>query len=63
MDYRSLIGAAALAVLTLAPIVGAGADELSRYPDWRGEWVRAVGVQWDPTKPAARGQQAPLTAE
>jgi hypothetical protein len=23
-------------------------------PDWRGEWVRAVGVQWDPSKPAAR---------
>src|ERR1700686_4536862 len=63
MDYRGLIGAATFAAMTLAPIAGAGADDVSRYPDWRGEWVRAVGVQWDPTKPAARGQQAPLTAE
>jgi hypothetical protein len=68
MDHRSLIGAAtfvamALAILTLAPVASGRADDVSRYPDWRGEWVRAVGVQWDPTKPAARGQQAPLTAE
>ena len=35
----------------------------AKYPDWRGQWLRASGVQWDPSKPPARGQQAPLTAE
>src|ERR1700687_2270814 len=63
MDYRSLAGAATLAAMVLAPVAGARSDDVSKYPDWRGEWVRAVGVQWDPTKPVARGQQAPLTAE
>jgi hypothetical protein len=63
MDYRSLVGAAMFAAVMLAPIAGARSDDVSKYPDWRGEWVRAVGVQWDPSKPAARGQQAPLTAE
>jgi hypothetical protein len=41
----------------------AHAQDASKYPDWRGQWVRASGVQWDPSKPPARGQQAPLTAE
>jgi hypothetical protein len=63
MDYRILVGAATFAVLVLAPVAGARSDEVSAYPDWRGEWVRAVGVQWDPSRPPARGQQAPLTAE
>jgi hypothetical protein len=63
MDCRSLLGAATFAAMVLSPIAGARADDASKYPDWRGEWVRAVGVQWDPTKPGARGQQAPLTVE
>jgi hypothetical protein len=29
----------------------------------KGQWVRSSAVQWDPSKPPARGQQAPLTAE
>jgi hypothetical protein len=33
------------------------------YPNWRGQWYRAKGVQWDTAKPPGRGQQAPLTAE
>jgi hypothetical protein len=42
-----------------------GADQ-SRYPDWKGQWVRdgsGQGAPWDPSRPAGRGQNAPLTAE
>jgi hypothetical protein len=35
----------------------------AKYPNWRGEWYRTNPAQWDPTKPPARGQQAPLTPE
>jgi hypothetical protein len=56
-----LQGLAFALALTLA-CAGARADE-SKYPDLRGQWLRASGVQWDPTRPPARGQQAPLTAE
>ena len=63
MGYRTLVGAATFTAMVLASIAGARSDDVSTYPDWRGEWVRAVGVQWDPSRPPARGQQAPLTAE
>jgi hypothetical protein len=63
MSCRSFVRAVAFAAMLLAPIVGARAQDQSKYPDWRGQWVRASPVQWDPSKPAARGQQAPLTAE
>jgi hypothetical protein len=54
-------GLATLAVaLTLSTT--ARADD-SKYPDLRGQWLRLSAVQWDPSKPPARGQQAPLTAE
>jgi hypothetical protein len=33
------------------------------YPNWRGQWYRTKGVQWDTAKPAGRGQQAPLIPE
>src|SRR5258708_19759542 len=39
------------------------AQDAAKYPDLRGQWVRSGPVQWDTTKPPARGQQAPLTAE
>jgi hypothetical protein len=63
MLHRSLIGAAALAA-TLC-VAGAWAHDESKYPDLKGQWVRAVAgaTQWDPTKPAGTGQQAPLTPE
>jgi len=38
----------------------------ARYPDWSGpmRWIATPGGnRYDPTKPAGRGQQAPLTAE
>src|ERR1700689_2762975 len=62
MPFRSLVGAGALAAMLLVPIAGARSQQPSKYPDLRGQCVRASPVQWDPSKPAARGQQAPLTS-
>jgi hypothetical protein len=61
---RSAIRSAtvALAVL-LMTISGAQAFDETNYPDWSGQWQRIGGVQWDPSKPRSRGQQAPLTPE
>jgi hypothetical protein len=61
MHLRNLIIilAAGLAA-TAAP-----AQDMSKYPDWSGQWRRPSGVapQWDPTKPPGLGQEAPLTRE
>jgi hypothetical protein len=67
MLYRSSIGAIALTAALCATIAGAQAWDESKYPDLTGQWVRADGSRgvgrYDPTKPPARGQEAPLTAE
>jgi len=39
------------------------ANNPDKYPNWRGQWYRTLGVQWDANKPPGRGQQAPLTPE
>ena len=55
-----------LALLTSLSAGGtcARAFDETKYPDWKGQWVRiGGGGQYDPSKPAARGQQPPLTAE
>ena len=42
------------------------AQNLSKYPDWSGQWRKPDGINngsWDITKPVGRGQQAPLTPE
>ena len=62
MPLRRLISPIALAAaLCLAP--GARAFDDAKYPDWKGQWTRTGGVQWDDTKLPGRGQRAPLTAE
>jgi hypothetical protein len=48
---------------TLIAGTNAAAQETSQYPDWSGQWLRIGGVQWDPSKPPGRQQQAPYTAE
>jgi len=44
-------------------MAGATAHDETKYPDWDGQWKRPRGLatQWDQTKPAGLGQQAPLT--
>jgi hypothetical protein len=63
MVYRKWIGSLALmAALALAAGVAA-ADEGAKYPDWKGQWIRIGGGQYDPSKPGGRGQAPPLTDE
>lgn len=63
MRYRNSIGTIALAALFATAAAGARAHDETRYPDWSGQWLRTGGIQWDPSKPIGRGQQAPLTPE
>jgi len=64
MRYRYLKALVAT-VLTLSPL-GAAAQDMTKYPDWSGQWMKPTGIgngQWDITKPNGRGQEPPLTAE
>src|SRR5581483_2293468 len=70
MTNRRLVGQLALkslALLALLTIMLAGAraraEGEGKYPDLSGQWFRTGGIQFDPTKPLGRGQQAPLTPE
>ena len=62
MIQRGFIGSLVLAA-TLALAAGARADDPARYPDWGGQWFRTGGIQFDPSKPLGRRQDAPLTPE
>ena len=68
MPYRSLLGAIALAALSVAP-AGAQIVDFSKYPNLKGQWNRFVvrGLpgqpSFDQTKPWGFGQGAPLTPE
>jgi hypothetical protein len=70
MLLRCLIGAVALSLLGAgaagAQGLGQPAFDPSKYPDWKGQWLRTGrgnGNAWDPTKPIGLGVQAPLTPE
>ena len=66
MLYRSLVGAIALAGMLVTGIGGAGAFDETKYPDWKGQWIRVgsgQGAPWDPTKPGGLAQQPPLIPE
>jgi hypothetical protein len=63
MRYRNSIGTIALAAVFATAVAGADAHDEAKYPDWSGQWLRTGGIQWDPSKPIGRGQQAPLTPE
>jgi hypothetical protein len=61
MPRQSWLVVALLAVLSTS-LAGAHAHDAS-YPDWKGQWERIGGGQFDPSKRPGRGQQPPLTAE
>jgi hypothetical protein len=69
MHHRSLILIGALTALSFMLTAAQAFDE-SKYPDWKGQWVRernpVVGggqPPFDPARPVGLGQQAPLTPE
>jgi hypothetical protein len=63
MLCRNLIGSIALVTALAAATFGARAHDETRYPDWKGQWIRIGGNQWDPTKPIGLAQDPPLTPE
>jgi hypothetical protein len=63
MRYRNSVGTLALVAVFATTVAGARAHDEVKYPDWSGQWLRTGGIQWDPSKPIGRGQQAPLTPE
>src|SRR5258708_36517049 len=59
MLLRNSIATIALAT-ALATGAGARAQDASKFPDWKGQWVgigAAPDAPWDPGKPAGAGQQ------
>jgi len=56
-------GSTAVVAALAMSLAGARAQDLSKYPDWSGQWLRIGGIQWDPSKPLGRAQQPPLTPE
>jgi hypothetical protein len=73
MPFKRLVGSIAVAVVLLCLVTGGHpqAQDVSRYPDWSGQWKTAMnptaqvafGAQWDQNYPAGRSQRAPLTPE
>jgi hypothetical protein len=65
MLLRNSIAAVMLTTALMAS-AGARADDVSKLPDLKGQWL-GVGADedspWDPSKPPGAAQQAPLTPE
>ena len=66
MPKGSSISVFTLIGVLCASLTGAPALNETKYPDWRGQWVRADGAEaapWDASKPWGLGQQPPLIPE
>jgi hypothetical protein len=66
MPKRSAVSLFTLTGVLCASLTGAPALDETRYPDWKGQWVRADGAEaapWDARKPWGLGQQPPLISE
>jgi len=69
MRYQASFSLVAVLMLPLVASSVAGAQDQSKYPNWKGQWrdiTQPLGgqtVRFDPSKPYGRGQQAPLTPE
>ncbi len=65
MPYRGSMAALVLGLSLCWSFSGARAFDDDKYPDLSGQWLRTdTGTpRYDPSKPAGRGQQAPLTPE
>jgi hypothetical protein len=65
MNQRILIGAVMLGVVLSVTMSDAQVIDETRYPNWKGQWLRFdTGIpRYDPSKPAGREQEPPLTPE
>lgn len=62
------MGKTASVLLTITVLAGRAAAQQpfdqSKYPAFDGQWIRVGPIErYDPTRPGARGQEAPLTPE
>ena len=65
MLMQATISLVALIGVLCATLNGAGALDETKYPDWKGQWVRADSAEiapWDSRKPGGLAQP-PLTPE
>jgi hypothetical protein len=51
MAGRTAVGSMVLALALCLPAANSNAQTDSKYPDWKGQWVRIGGGQYDPSKP------------
>ena len=66
MLMRGSVSLVMLIGVLCATLNGAWALDETKYPDWKGQWVRADSAEaapWDARKPWGLGQQPPLTPE
>src|SRR5690349_675576 len=66
MLMRSAVSSVTLIGVLCTTLNGAWALDETKYPDWKGQWVRADSAEtapWDARKPRGLGQQPPLTPE
>ena len=61
MRHRIFLTASTLAGALFAGVAPAWED--AKYPEFRGQWVRNAGAQWDTSKTRGLPQSAPYTAE
>jgi len=62
MRYPRWIGPVALVVMFASASAAAQSSSASKYPEWKGQWVRIGAGTYDPDKRSG-GQPPPLTAE
>src|SRR6267378_4319611 len=68
MSYRGAFELLAFAAVLMLTVGGAQAED-KKFPNWKGEWNTVIPrmpgqqLRFDPSKPYAHGQQAPLTEE
>src|SRR5262245_8653944 len=66
MPMRGSISLFMLIAVLCASLTGAPALDETKYPDWKGQWVRADGAEaapWGARKPRGLDPQPPLTPE
>ena len=66
MLMRGSVSPVALIGVLCTTLNGAWALDETKYPDWKGQWVRADSAEiapWDSRKPWGLGRQLPLTPE
>ena len=69
MWHRRTVEMLALAAALGMTAAGAAGAQEKKFPDWKGQWAAAFPrlpgqqLRFDPNKPFAKGQEAPLTEE